>query len=111
MKVITNITLRMNSANGLTYAPPGSEVELNKLDAEVLLGRGQVRLPVVDSKLADHGLAPSIDDIAEAILELEDKDFGKDGIPNVKAIERALKANINAAQRDEAWARLQAPTE
>lgn len=109
MKVITNITLRINSGSGLVYAPPGTEVDLNKADADVLLSRGQVRL--LAAIPTTTGPAPTIDDIAEAILELADKDFGKDGIPNVKAIERVLKVNITTAQRDEAWARLQAPAE
>jgi hypothetical protein len=48
--------------------------------------------------------APTLEDIVDAIAALDPaKDFGKNGKPNVEALEDLLDANITAAQRDEAW--------
>ena len=48
--------------------------------------------------------APTIEDIVEAIAALDPaKDYGKNGKPNVDAIETVLGTNISAAQRDQAW--------
>ncbi len=104
MKVITNITLRIGGGKDLRYAEAGSEVELDKADAEALLALGHVR---VANAGKPANLQPSLEDIAEAIEALDaEKDF-KDGIPNLKALERILKTSITAAQRDEAWAKVQ----
>ncbi|HGP6087893.1 TPA: hypothetical protein ACLNTW_003669, partial [Vibrio cholerae O1] len=47
---------------------------------------------------------PTLEDIVDAISALDPaKDFGKNGKPNVEALEDLLDANITAAQRDEAW--------
>lgn len=105
MKVITNITLRVGKGKDRGYAEPGTEVDLTDAEAEVLLNRGHVRA-VTATKAATT--PPSLEDIADAIDQLdEQKDF-KDGIPNLKAIERVLKAPVTAAQRDEVWAKIQA---
>lgn len=104
MKVITNITLRVGGGKDLRYAEPGNEVELDKADAEALLALGHVRVANAGKPAS---LQPSLEDIAEAIEALDaDKDF-KDGVPNLKALERILKTSITAAQRDEAWAKVQ----
>ncbi len=106
MKVITNITLRVGKGKDRSYAQPGTEVDLTDADAEVLLNRGDVR--AVAAKAAAVATPPSLEDIADAIDQLDaQKDF-KDGVPNLKAIERVLKASVTAAQRDEAWAKVQA---
>lgn len=105
MKVITNITLRIGKGKDRSYAEPGTEVDLTDTEAEVLLNRGQVR--AVTATKAAATSQPSIEDIADAIDQFEEKDF-KDGVPNLKAIERVLKTPVTAAQRDEAWAKVQA---
>lgn len=114
MKVITNITLRVKGKTGVEYISPGAEVELTPQDAEVLLSRGQVRpLEQVQAAApAPEVPPPSIDDIIEAILQLDPaKDYTNAGVPNVQAIELVLGTNINAKQRDEAWAKIQAETQ
>lgn len=105
MKVITNITLRIGKGKDRSYAEPGTEVDLTDAEAEVLLNRGQVR--ALTATKATAATPPSPEDIADAIDQLEEKDF-KDGVPNLKAIERVLKAPVTAAQRDEVWAKIQA---
>lgn len=105
MKVITNITLRIGKCKDRSYAEPGTEVDLTDAEAEVLLNRGQVR--ALTATKAAAATPPSPEDIADAIDQLEEKDF-KDGIPHLKAIERVLKASVTAAQRDEVWAKIQA---
>jgi hypothetical protein len=105
MKVISNITLRVGKGKDRSYAEPGAEVDLTDAEAEVLLNRGQVRAVTATKAVATQ---PSLEDIADAIDQLdEQKDF-KDGIPNLKAIERVLKSPVTVAQRDEVWAKIQA---
>ncbi len=106
MKVITNITLRIGKGKDRSYAEPGTEVDLTDAEAEVLLNRGQVR--AVTATKAAAASQPSIEDIADAIDQLdEQKDF-KDGVPILKSLNRVLNASVTAAQRDEAWAKVQA---
>jgi hypothetical protein len=38
------------------------------------------------------------------------KDYGKNGVPDVKAIEKVLGVDITAEQRDNAWAQLEKET-
>lgn len=106
MKVITTITLCIGKGKDRRYVEPGTEVDLAEGDAEVLLNRGHAR--AATSSSATTGNTPSLEDIADAIDQLDkQKDF-KDGIPNLKALERVLKATITTALRDEAWAKVQA---
>lgn len=104
MKVITNITLRIGKGKDRSYAEPGTEVDLNDAEAEVLLNRGHVRVVTATKAAASQ---PSIEDIADAIDQLEEKDF-KDGVPILKSLNRVLNAPVSAAHRDEAWAKVQA---
>jgi hypothetical protein len=109
MKIKANITLH---ANGKVYAP-GSLVDLADEEAQRLLSRGfaeseeQEVVPhssTAQGQSSPHKAVPTIEDIVDAIAALDPaKDFGKNGKPNVDALEDLLDANITAAQRDEAW--------
>ncbi len=111
MKIKANITLH---ANGKVYAP-GSLVDLADEEAQRLLSRGFAEneeqevvphSPTAQGQPSPHKAVPTIEDIVDAIAALDPaKDFGKNGKPNVDAIEDLLDANITAAQRDEAWER------
>ena len=113
MKIKANITLH---ANGKVYAP-GSLVDLADEEAQRLLSRGFAEneeqetvphSPAAQGQSSPHQAVPTIEDIVDAIEALDPaKDFGKNGKPNVDAIEDLLDANITAAQRDEAWERFQ----
>jgi len=111
MKIKANITLH---ANGKVYAP-GSLVDLADEEAQRIVSRGfaeneeqepVLHSPAVQGQTSLHKAVPTIEDIVDAIAALDPaKDFGKNGKPNVDAIEDLLDANITAAQRDEAWER------
>lgn len=106
MKVIANTTLRLSNAKGRRHVEPGTEVDLTDADAAALMASGHVR--DIAGKAASPTTPPSLEDIADAIDQLDaQKDF-KDGVPVLKSLERILKAPITAAQRDEAWAKVQA---
>ncbi len=61
------------------------------------------RLAILAKIMRNVGSA-TIEDIVEAIAGLDPtKDYGKNGKPNVDAIQAALGADISAAQRDQAW--------
>ena len=48
--------------------------------------------------------APALEDIIEAIAELDKtRDFSKGGKPTVQDLETLLKASMPAAQLDRAW--------
>jgi hypothetical protein len=109
VKIKAIITLH---ANGKVYAP-GSLVDLADEEAQRLLSRGFAESeeqeivphsPTPQGQSSPHQAVPTIEDIVDAISALDPaKDFGKNGKPNVDALEDLLDANITAAQRDEAW--------
>ncbi len=100
MKVKANITL---IAGNKEYAP-GALVEITDDEAARLIGRGFVSAIEQEKPTPAKTAAPSIEDIVEAIAGLDPtKDYGKNGKPNVEAIEALLGVDITAAQRDQAW--------
>ena len=106
MKVKALITL---VANGKAHLPP-SIVDLSDDEAERIIARGfaeaiQKEAPTSPPpKQPSTQSNPTLEDIVDAISALDPaKDFGKNGKPNVEALEDLLDANITAAQRDEAW--------
>lgn len=123
MKIKAIITL---SVNGEDHAP-GAVVDISDAEAKRLIARGFAAAHGVEkSASASTGgntqnpetppaggsnggkPAPTIEDIVEAIAALDPaKDYGKNGKPNVEAIEVVLGADITAAQRDQAWVILQ----
>jgi hypothetical protein len=111
MKIKAIITLHVN---GKDHAP-GAVLDIADDEAERLIARGfatsgqektasasapaKTATPPTGSKPA-----PTIEDIVEAVSGLDPtKDYGKNGKPNVEAIEALLGADITAAQRDQAW--------
>lgn len=118
MKIKALITL---SVNGEDHAP-GAVVDIADDEAKRLIARGfaatQGQEKAAAATPAASGgqktetppaggggkAAPTIEDIVEAIAALDPaKDYGKNGKPNVEAIETVLGADISAAQRDQAW--------
>lgn len=116
MKIKATITLH---ANGTSY-PPGSLLDLADDEAARLVSRGFAEggetEPAADTpapatqrgQSPSRKPAPTLEDIVDAIAALDPaKDFGKNGKPNVEALEDLLDANVTASQRDEAWERYQ----
>ncbi len=119
MKIKAIITL---SVNGEDHAP-GAVVDIADAEAKRLIARGFAAAHGTEkSTPASTGgntqknetppagvgnggkPAPTIEDIVEAISGLDPaKDYGKNGKPNVDAIQALLGADITAAQRDQAW--------
>jgi len=89
----------------------GQEVDLKQEEAESLVDRGFAELAEGKPNQPSAELDPSIEDIIDAILQLDPKkDYGKDGIPNIKPIEKILGVTITSAQRDNAWEQLEKDT-
>lgn len=117
MKIKAIITLNVN---GKDHAP-GAVVDVAEDEAKRLIERGfavangQEKAAATSTNPAKTDTtppaggtggkpAPTIEDIVEAIAGLDPaKDYGKNGKPNVEAIEALLGADISAAQRDQAW--------
>lgn len=119
MKIKAIITL---SVNGEDHAP-GAVVDIADDEAKRLIARGFATVQGAEkaapastggntqktetpSSGGGNGgkPTPTIEDIVEAIAGLDPaKDYGKNGKPNVEAIEALLGADITAAQRDQAW--------
>ena len=115
MKIKAIITLNIN---GEDHAP-GAVVDIADAEAKRLIARGfaaaqgqekaATTTPAKTETPPPAGgsggkPAPTIEDIVEAIAGLDPaKDYGKNGKPNVEAIEALLGADITAAQRDQAW--------
>ena len=111
MKITAIITLHVN---GKDHAP-GALLDIADDEAERLIARGfatsgqekaaSASTPTKTATPPAGGKpAPTIEDIVEAISGLDPtKDYGKNGKPNVEAIEALLGANITAQQRDQAW--------
>jgi hypothetical protein len=88
-------------------------VDLADEEAQRLMSRGFAESggqevtsnpPAPQSQGQQRKGAPTLEDIVDAISALDPaKDFGKNGKPNVEALEDLLDANITAALRDEAW--------
>lgn len=100
MKVKANITI---IAGNKEYAP-GALVDVADDEAARLVARGFASAVGQEKAVPAKDATPSIEDIVEAISGLDPtKDYGKNGKPNVEAIEALLGVDITAAQRDQAW--------
>ncbi len=111
VKIKAIITLHVN---GKDHAP-GALLDIADDEAERLIARGfaaseqektaSASTPAKTATPSTGGKpAPTIEDIVETISGLDPtKDYGKNGKPNVEAIEALLGANITAQQRDQAW--------
>lgn len=109
MDIIANISLQTPERLVL----PGEHLTLNDQDARSLIERGFAsRVSEVASESekleniqAAEGDPPvEFQDIVAAIDILGEGDFGQDGKPLVKALEKALGRNITQGDRDHAWA-------
>jgi DNA-binding ferritin-like protein len=111
MKIKAIITLHVN---GKEHAPDAvldiADEEAERLIARGFAASGQEKTASASTSAKTTTTStgdkpsPMIEDIVEAISGLDPtKDYGKNGKPNVEAIEALLGANISAAQRDQAW--------
>ena len=108
-KIRALVTLHANGK----HIDIGQELDVKQDEAESLVERGFAQIVAggkVD-KVTPNTPAPSQNDIIDAILQLDPKkDYGKNGVPDVKAIEKILGVDITAQQRDLAWAELEKET-
>jgi uncharacterized protein YifE (UPF0438 family) len=103
MQIIPLIALRVGRAEQAATVLPGEPVEVPEDEARRLIDRGFAR----PGEAVAIDTAELIDAIVDAIADLDSESFGKDGKPNVKAIEAVLGRDITAADRDQAWATYQ----
>ena len=99
MKVISLVTLRVGKPGKYQTVKAGDIVNMDDDEAKDLIDRGFVT-PAGDQTSDDAHL---VEAILDAITDLPEDAYGKDGKPGVKAIETILGENITAAQRDKAW--------
>lgn len=117
MIITSHITLCTGDPKNIHYIPPGERVELPDEEAEYLIQQGVAKshddlnvsehasrsIPTSISTAPTLSQADRIDAIIDTMAELEKGDFGKDGKPSVRAIEKILEQNISALERDRAW--------
>lgn len=99
MRVTTLTTLRTGKPGSFEAVVPGETIELPDTEAQSLITRGLViaKHEVIDQ---DNDL---IDAILDAIDDLPQEAYGKDGKPSVRSIEEILTQSVTAADRDRAW--------
>ena len=103
MKVKTLFTLRVGKPGKYQSVKVGDIVSMDDDEAKDLIDRGFVT-PIGDQASDDAHL---VEAILDAITDLPEDAYGKDGKPGGKAIETILGENITASQRDKAWAAYQ----
>ncbi|GAB4373804.1 MAG: hypothetical protein Kow00114_35950 [Kiloniellaceae bacterium] len=106
MRVRAGVTAQLA---GIFYGP-GWVMEMSTEAAAAAAAGGDweaapVRKPAKPVKPEGDDLTAAI---AAAIGKLAEGDFGKDGVPNVKPLEKALGYDVTAAERDAGWAAFQA---
>lgn len=99
MKIIPMTALRLGKGEDLEVVLPGHPVDVSDKEGQRLIGRGLSKAD--ESSVVNP--ADLNDAIIDAIGDLSPDLFGKDGKPNVKAIESVLEHDITAADRDKAW--------
>lgn len=103
MQIISLISLRVGKANDVRVIESGTSIDMAENEAKRLIELGFATQCPSDVMREDD----LIEAIVDAIADLPVDAFGKDGKPNVKAIESVLGQNISAADRDKAWASYQ----
>lgn len=99
MKIIPLTALRLGKGEALEVVLPGKSVDVSDAEAQRLIGRGLAK----SDETSAVNPSDLNDAIVDAIGDLSPESFGKDGKPNVKAIESMLGHDITAADRDKAW--------
>jgi len=109
MKLVSPI-LQMVAVNGIAIRmEAGVEQDVRESLVEACLAQGCTK--VGSKKTAKVVKAPegnpTLDALGLVVEEGNPDDFGRDGTPKVKAIEKILGYDISAADRDVAWAAFQ----
>ena len=106
--LLVSPTTQMVALNGIAIRmDAGIEQDVRESLVESALARGctEVGARISDtSEPVEPALTfPIVDAIALLVEEANPKDFGRDGTPKVKSVERILGYDISAADRDVAW--------
>lgn len=105
MHIIPRVTIVSGQPPAPQFSLPDQPVELDAKEARRLVDAGFAVL--AESKVAINDSKALIESIVDAIAELPTAGFGKDGKPNVKALQGILEFEVTAAQRDAAWEQFQ----
>lgn len=93
---------------GTPHAPhtylPGVSVELETKEAKRLVDLHLALTAKTSTPMDNNDLIASI---VDAIAELPQSSFSKEGKPNIKALQTMLECEITSAQRDHAWQQFQ----
>ena len=111
MKLVSPI-LQMVALNGIAIRmEAGVEMDVRESLVESALAQGctkvGVRVRATLKTIKEPEASPTVDAIGILVEEGNPKDFGRDGTPKVRSIERILSYDITAADRDVAWAKFQ----
>ncbi len=120
-RVVAKVTLRVGQPPNITLVPPGQACDVSPEDAadlrarEFIEGRDVSECDEVLADCVDDDVSPVsvtetselINAVVDAIDDLEQDAFGKDGKPGVKALEKLLGEEVTACDRDQAWEKYQ----
>ncbi len=122
-RVVAKVTLRVGQPPNITLVPPGHACDVSPQEAADLRARDFIEKDNVpecheavadgSGECSDNDVSPTtetselINAVVDAIDDLEPGDFGKDGKPGVKALEKLLGEEVTACDRDQAWDKYQ----
>ena len=100
--IIPLVTIISGNPLNPLLIPPGQPFQIDEDEGHALIKRlfavASREQPAQSTVQSDH-----LDAIVDAIAELPESAYGKDGKPSVKAIQNIIDVEITASQRDEAW--------
>ena len=100
--IIPLVTLSAGDPLNPTLVPPGEPFSIDDTEGQLLIER-QFAVAAQEQPAQASPQSDQLDAIVDAIAELPESAYGKDGKPSVKAIQNIIDVEITASQRDEAW--------
>ena len=106
--LLVSHTTQMVALNGIAIrmeAGIEQDVRESLVEAALALGCTKVgaRIRATSKPIKDLQTNPVVDAVTLLVEEANPKDFGRDGTPKVRSVERILGYDISAADRDVAW--------
>ena len=107
MLLVSHIT-QMVALNGIAIRmDAGIEQDVRESLVEAALAKGctkvGARIRATSKPIKTPQTDPVLDAITLLVEEGNTKDFGRDGTPKVRSVEKILGYDISAADRDAAW--------
>ncbi len=102
MTIIPLVTLSTGDPLSPTLIRPGETYTIDDEEGRSLIER-QFAIAIDEQRTQSSSQSDHLDAIVDAIAELPESAYGKNGKPDVKAIQNIIEVEITASQRDEAW--------